>query len=241
LDLEGPGAQIDPAFDAETSEKLVKRMTEISQRKKDAFAVYNDKVILNDYHCFVEFDMYFQLVRDRLQGQWYRHSEQLSRDLREIIENSKKYNGPDHAVTLNAIEIVDYVEAELFKIIDPQHQRRSKARANTKQTYNQFIQELVDLHRNEAKCSSVEKATGKLSVVIPPSQPLTTINKMISFKFNEEIKEEEDDNGIPIGKRTTRGRLRRPVVDSESEEEEELSRRRSAEKKSKSKEDIKKP
>lgn len=59
LDLEGPSHQIEPAFDAETSEKLSRRMNEIAARKKDAFSVYNDKVGLADYHCFVEFDMYF--------------------------------------------------------------------------------------------------------------------------------------------------------------------------------------
>lgn len=55
------------------------------------------------------------------------------------MENSTKYNGYEHAVTLNAKEIVDYVEQELFKIIDPQHHpRRSKAKQNhnLKQSYS---------------------------------------------------------------------------------------------------------
>jgi len=50
-------------------------------KKKESFAVFSPKVPLKDYHCFVEFDMFFDLVLDRIKFQWYRSVDQMQLDI----------------------------------------------------------------------------------------------------------------------------------------------------------------
>jgi hypothetical protein len=52
-------------------------MDEIKRKKSEAFSVFEDKVDISDYHCFVPMDMHFSLIRQRLVSNWYRHAAEL--------------------------------------------------------------------------------------------------------------------------------------------------------------------
>lgn len=119
LDLEGHEALIEPAFDEELTRKLVQRMDDFKAKRREAFSVYEDRVPLADYHCFVEWDMHFSLIRERLSVQWYRDLAELSKDLNLIVINSEHYNGPEHVVTADARELTEQLEGELARLADP--------------------------------------------------------------------------------------------------------------------------
>lgn len=104
---------------------------------------------MEDYHSFVELDMYFGLIVERLQTQWYRSKEQLYLDLQTITENSLKYNGPEHCVTIDARDIVDFMENELSKIIEPLTPK-GRQRKKTFSSYKEFVKDLISKHTHQS-------------------------------------------------------------------------------------------
>jgi hypothetical protein len=66
-----------------------------------------------DYNKFVEVCVSVEKIEKRLKNRYYRNKDSLLRDVNMIVTNSEVYNGEDHEVTRDAVEL----RRELLKII----------------------------------------------------------------------------------------------------------------------------
>ena len=69
---------------------------------------------LEGYSEFIEYPMYMSLIKDRLDGGYYRHMEELRKDVMLISINCERYNGPSSVFVSQAQKLV----AILIKLLD---------------------------------------------------------------------------------------------------------------------------
>jgi hypothetical protein len=74
--------------------------------------------VAKDYRVIIGFEMWFGLLKQRIEKNYYRTQRQMLTDLDQIRINAEQYNGKDHDVADDASALVKKVRNELTKCID---------------------------------------------------------------------------------------------------------------------------
>lgn len=64
----------------------------------------------SDYYKIVEIPMFVNLITERIENKFYLNKDSILFDFYLIAENCKKYNGPEHKLTLSAFELIKTAE-----------------------------------------------------------------------------------------------------------------------------------
>jgi hypothetical protein len=74
--------------------------------------------VAKDYRVIIGREMWFGLLKQRIERNFYRTQRQMLSDLDQIRINAEQYNGKDHDVADDAQALVKKVRTELTKCID---------------------------------------------------------------------------------------------------------------------------
>jgi len=66
-----------------------------------------------DYRSIIPAEMFFRLIRERLESGYYRSQEQLLSDIDLISYNAKIYNGEEHDIAMSAVELCELIRVTL--------------------------------------------------------------------------------------------------------------------------------
>lgn len=62
--------------------------------------------------------MWFNLIQQRIENDYYRSQKQLLADIDLVMTNAEFYNGKDHEIAVDAKEVTQRMKGELVKCID---------------------------------------------------------------------------------------------------------------------------
>lgn len=103
-------------FGKDEKAKLVNTLKDFMEKKKEYIECFVDRVpveVAPDYRSIIPAEMYFNLIKERINNCYYRSQEQLLSDIDLISYNAVIYNGANHDISVNAKELCEIIRVKL--------------------------------------------------------------------------------------------------------------------------------
>ena len=103
-------------FQPEEKAKLANVLGDFLEKKREYVLPFLDRVPLEvaaDYRSIIAGEMYFSLIKERIENGYYRSQEALFSDIDLISYNAKIYNGEEHDIAQSAKELCERVRVKL--------------------------------------------------------------------------------------------------------------------------------
>jgi len=103
-------------FEITERTKLVNVLTDFLTKQIEYIAPFLTRVsedVAADYRCIIAGEMYFNLIKSRIENGFYRSQEALFSDIDLISYNAMVYNGEQHDITLSSKELCEKIRLRL--------------------------------------------------------------------------------------------------------------------------------
>ena len=103
-------------FQPEEKAKLANVLGDFLEKKREYVLPFLERVPLEvaaDYRSIIAGEMYFSLIKERIENGYYRSQEALLSDIDLVSYNAKIYNGEEHDIAQSAKELCERVRVKL--------------------------------------------------------------------------------------------------------------------------------